>query len=134
MRTLALIAALLLSASRSEAGSPFDGSAPIKCAIKSTFVCNSPDVCIRGTADSVNLPRAVDLDLSSRVITGFADGRTPRITSFGRGAGQLMVHGEEIETLGRGWGIAISENSGRMTGAILGPAGAVLIFGTCAEP
>jgi hypothetical protein len=37
------------------------------------------------------------------------------------------------ETLGRGWGIAISEKSGRMIGAMLVPAGAVLIFGTCTE-
>jgi hypothetical protein len=129
-----LAAILLVSASVSEAGSPFDGSVPINCAIKSTFVCNSPDLCIRGTADSINFPPALNVDLARHLITGFADGRTARITSFGRGAGQLMVHGEEVETLGRGWGIAISEKSGRMIGAMLAPAGAVLIFGTCAEP
>jgi hypothetical protein len=134
VRTLALVAALLLSASMSEAASPYDGSVPIICAIATTVVCNSPDLCVRGTAESINFPPALTVDLSRRLITGFADGRTARITSSGRGAGQLMVHGEEVETLGRGWGIAISERSGRMTGAMLAPTGAVLIFGTCAEP
>ena len=134
MRILALVAILLVSASASDAGSPYDGSVPMKCAIKTTFMCNGPDVCIRGTADSINFPPALNVDLGSRLISGFADGRTARITSSGRGAGQLMIHGEEVETLGRAWGVAISETSGRMWGAMLGPAGAVLLFGTCTEP
>jgi hypothetical protein len=45
-----------------------------------------------------------------------------------------MIHGEEVETLGRAWGVAITEHSGRMSGTMLSPAGVLLIFGTCAEP
>jgi hypothetical protein len=29
-----------------------------------------------------------------------ATGRIARITAFGRGAGQLMIHGEEVQTVG----------------------------------
>jgi hypothetical protein len=129
-----LVAALLISASVSDAGSPFDGSVPMNCAIKTTFVCSGPELCIRGTAQSVNFPPALTVDVGKRLISGFADGRTARITSVGRGAGQLMIHGQEVETLGRAWGVAITEHSGRMSGAMLSPAGVLLIFGTCAEP
>ena len=134
MKALALVAILLVSPSVSDAGSPYDGAIPMKCAIKTTFMCNSADLCVRGTAESINFPPALDVDLGTRRISGFADGRTARITSSGHGAGQLMIHGEEVETLGRAWSVAISETSGRMWGAMLAPAGAVLLFGTCAEP
>jgi len=106
----------------------------MKCTIETVFVCHEAAMCTRGTAQTVSLPSVVTVDVGNRLISGSASGRTARITSFGRGAGQLMIHGEEAETLGKAWGVAVTENTGAMSGAVLSPVGGFLMFGACSAP
>jgi hypothetical protein len=134
MKALMLVAMLLGSACAASAAAPYDGSAPMKCAIEAVFVCHEAASCTRGTAQTVSLPPVVTVDVANRLISGAATGRTARITAFGRGAGQLLIHGEEAQTLGKAWGLNVSEKTGAMSGAVLSPVGGFLMFGTCSAP
>jgi len=134
MKALVLVAALLASPCAASAAAPYDGSTPMKCTIEAVFVCHEAAMCTRGTAQTVSLPPVVTVDVGNRVISGSATGRTARITAFDRGAGQLLIHGEEVQTLGKAWGLNVTEKTGAMSGAVLSPVGGFLMFGTCSSP
>jgi hypothetical protein len=42
-----------------------------------------------------------------------------------------MIHGEEVQTVGKAWGLNGAETTGAMSGAVLSPVGGFLMFGTC---
>jgi hypothetical protein len=134
VKALMLVVTLLGSACVASAAPLYDGSAPMKCTIETVFVCHEAAMCTRGTAQTVSLPSVVTVDVGNRVISGAATGRTARITAYGRGAGHLMIHGEEVQTLGRAWGLNVAENTGAMSGAVLSPVGGFLMFGACSAP
>src|SRR5262245_29616008 len=137
MKAVMLLAMLLASpgvasaAGAAPRAGKYDGSAPMKCTIEAVFVCPEASLCTRGTAQTVSLPPVVTVDVANRVISGAATGRTAQITAVGRGAGQLLIHGEEAQTLGKAWGLNVNEDSGTMTGAVLSPVGGFLMFGAC---
>jgi hypothetical protein len=135
VRVTAFGAILLVIASMpAYAAGPFDGSTPMKCAVETVFVCHDAMTCVRGTAATISFPPVVTVDAEKRIVSGAATGRTARITSVGHGNGRLMLHGEEVQTLGNAWNLVISETSGVMTAAVLSRAGASLLFGTCSAP
>jgi hypothetical protein len=134
VKTLVIAAALLGTVGVAVAAAPYDGSTPLKCAIETVFVCHEAAMCTRGTAQTVSLPSVVTVDVGNRLISGSATGRTARITAYGRGAGHLMIHGEEVQTLGRAWGLNVAEDTGAMSGAVLSPVGGFLMFGACSAP
>lgn len=133
MRAMGL-AMLLLAASgtTAHAAGPYDGSAPIKCAIETVMICSDPAICVRGTAATVMLPAVMFIDAAARRIGGDATGRTINIVSVGHGGGRLILHGEEVVMSGTAWNMVIDETSGVMTGAALTQAGGFLVFGKCA--
>jgi hypothetical protein len=126
--------ALLATVSVSFSAPPYDGSAPMQCAIHTVMACSGPESCVRGTAATVVLPPVLMVDVGRGIAGGDRAGRTVRITSVGRGGGRLMLHGEEIEIGGRAWNVVIKEASGEMTGAVLSEPGGYLMFGSCAAP
>lgn len=134
MRALALAATLPAVPSVAGAAGPYDGSVPMKCTIKAVFDCVEAASCVRGTAQTVSLPPVFTLDVNKRLISGDAAGRTARIEGVIRGAGQLMIHGQEVETLGKAWGLTVTETTGAMWGAVLSPVGGILMFGACSVP
>src|SRR5215468_3012111 len=131
MKALVLAATLLTNAPLASAAALLDGSSPMKCTIEAVFVCPEAALCTRGTAQTVSLPPVVTVDVANRVISGSATGRTAQITAVGRGAGQLLIHGEEVQTLGKAWGLNVNEDNGSMSGAVLSPVGGFLMFGAC---
>lgn len=133
MKAVIFVAALLVSVSSAHAAS-YDGSTPMKCAIQTVLVCHDPSGCVRGTAQTISFPPVVTVDVQNRLISGSAIGRTARIISVARGSGRLMLHGQEVETLGNAWDIVVEEASGAMTGAVLSHGGGFLLFGACAAP
>lgn len=129
-----MLAALWAGVAVAHAGPAFDGSAPMKCAIETVLVCNDPSVCVRGTAQTVLLPPIVTVDVPQRQISGAATGRTARITSTAQGPGKLMIAGQDVETLGKMWGLVVQHDTGAMSGAVLSHGGGFLMFGTCTAP
>ena len=110
---------------------PVDGSAPLQCAIQTVMVCDDPSICVRGSAQTVNLPPVVKVDVAKRLISGAATGRTVRITSVSRGSGRILLQGEEVGMNGFAWDMVIVEASGVMSGAVLSHGGGFLMFGGC---
>ena len=133
MKALIFVAVLLVSVSSAHAAS-YDGSTPMKCAIQTVLVCNDPSGCVRGTAQTISFPSVVTVDVGNRLISGSAIGRTARISSVAHAAGRLMLHGQEVETLGNAWDVVVEQASGAMTGAVLSHGGGFLMFGACTAP
>lgn len=132
MRVLALAIVLLLTVSAAEAAGPYDGSVPLQCRIETVYTCSQPTLCVRGTAETVLLPRVLKVDVKGRLVSGDAAGRTARITAIGRGPGRMLLHGDELDTSGgNAWNVVIDEASGAMTASVLAHGGGTLMFGAC---
>ena len=125
LTALLLLAAAVVVAS---AAPPYDGSKPMQCSIESTMICSDPSVCVRGTAQTVNLPPVLNVDVGQRLISGAATGRTIKIAWVNNEGGRLLLGGTE---LGGGWTMAVSQESGAMSSAVIVRSGGFLLFGNC---
>ena len=132
MRAMGLAMLLLAAGVTSAAAAPYDGSAPMKCAIDTVMICSDPSVCVRGTAATALLPPVLAVDVPNRRLSGDGSGRTIKIVWVGHGAGRMMLHGEEVVMSGTAWNMVVDETSGEMAGAALTQAGGFLVFGKCA--
>jgi|SRR5215467_9804719 len=111
---------------------PFDGSAPMRCAIKTVMVCNDPSVCVRGTSATVNLPPVLVVDVANKIVGGSAIGRTVKMVSVGHDGGRLLLHGVENGIAGISWSMVVAEDSGNMSASVLGHGGGgYILFGAC---
>ena len=123
--TLLLLAAAVVIAG---AAPPYDGSKPMQCSIEATMICSDPNVCVRGNADTVGLPPSLTVDVGQRLISGAATGRTIKIAWVNNEGGRLLIGGTE---LGGGWTMAVAQESGAMSSAVIVRSGGFLMFGTC---
>ena len=127
LSALLLLAAAVVAAS---AAPPYDGTKPMQCAIQTSMICSDPSVCVRGTADTVGLPPVLNVDVAQRLISGAATGRTIKIAWVSREGGRLLIGGTE---LGGGWTMAVAEDSGAMSSAVIVRSGGFLVFGNCSS-
>lgn len=127
LSVLLLLVAAVVAAS---AAPPYDGTKPMQCAIQTVMVCSDPNACVRGTAQTVNLPPVLNVDVEQRLISGAATGRTVKIAWVNRQGGRLLVGGTE---LGGGWTMAVAEDSGAMSSAVIARSGGFLLFGSCSS-
>ena len=127
LSVLLLLAGTVVAAS---AAPPYDGTKPMQCAIQSVMICSDPSVCVRGTAQTANLPEVLNVDVGQRLISGAATGRTIKIAWVSRDSGRLLVGGTE---LGGGWTMAVAEDSGVMSSAVIVRSGGFLLFGSCSS-
>ena len=119
---------LLAFAVVAAAAPPYDGSKPMQCSIETTMICSDPSVCVRGNADTVGLPQVLNVDVGQRVISGAATGRTIKIAWVNKDGGRLLIGGTE---LGGGWTMAVAQDSGAMSSAVIVRSGGFLLFGSC---
>jgi hypothetical protein len=126
---IAISVLLLLSAVvAASAAPPYDGTKPMQCAIETVMVCSDPRVCVRGSAQTINLPSVLNVDVEKRLISGAATGRTIKIAWVNREGGRLLVGGTE---LGGGWTMAVAETTGAMSSAVIVRSGGFILFGNC---
>jgi len=121
---------LLALAVAAAAAPPYDGSKPMQCTIETTMICSDPSVCVRGNADTVGLPQVLNVDVGQRVISGAATGRTIKIAWVNTDGGRLLIGGTE---LGGGWTMAVAQDTGAMSSAVIVRSGGFLLFGSCAS-
>ena len=123
---------MLLFAIAASAGAapPYDGTKPMQCAIQTVMVCSDPSACVRGTAQTVNLPPVLNVDVGQRLISGAATGRTIKIAWVERQSGRLLVGGTEM---GGGWTMAGAEDTGAMSSAVIARSGGFMLFGSCSS-
>jgi hypothetical protein len=112
----------------------FDGSRTLLCALIELYECASNEGCERTTAEAVNLPQFLTINVEKKQISGATAGGTDRKTAIERVErvnGRLILQGGEE---GRGWSISINEQTGKMVGTVSGEEAGFVIFGACAVP
>src|SRR5262245_66683562 len=97
------------------------------CAIRSVMHCGDGG-CVSGTAAAVNVPSVITVDVGQKLIGGVATGLTVKILSVRHDSGRLMLYGAG---LGVAWNVAIKEDSGKMSVAVVDLVGGYLMFGSC---
>lgn len=111
------------------AAGPFDGSVPLLCAPTELMECAPGGDCQKRTAEDINLPPFLDLDVKAQVLAA-ADGsrRTAPIQRVERANGHLIVQGGQE---GRAWSLVIEEATGKLSAGVLDQQGVFAVFGAC---
>jgi len=104
----------------------FDGSKPLICSTIETHDCSVGTRCERGLAEDINVPQFIRLDFAAKTIS--ARGRTSKIGGYARSDGMLVIQGFENK---RAFSATISEQSGKLVGAIAADEAGYVIFGAC---
>ncbi len=101
------------------------------CAPVTAVECGVEGTCDRGTAESIDFPRFIRIDLKKRVALGEApDGkmRTSKIMNVVDSEGSMILQGAQ---LGRGWSAVINKADGKFVVTTSGTDFAFVVFGSC---
>ena len=104
----------------------FDGSKPLICSSIEAHDCELGTTCQRAIAEDLNVPQFIRLDFGAKTMS--ARGRSSNMQSYQRSGGMLIVQGFENS---RAFSITISEQSGKLVGAIAADEEGFMIFGAC---
>ena len=104
----------------------FDGSKPLICAAIEAHDCGLGMTCDRAIPEDLNVPQFIRLDFNAKTMS--ARGRSTSMQSNTRSSGMLIVQGFENS---RAFSITISEQSGKLVGAIAADEQGFMIFGAC---
>jgi hypothetical protein len=122
---IALAVATIANAPPARSGD-FDGSKQLICATVQAVECVAGEDCSKGLAADIGAPTFMRIDFAQKSVIG------PKRTStahFAETSGtQLLLQGTE---LGFGWSIAVDQEDGSMSGALVDRDGAFVLFGTC---
>jgi hypothetical protein len=130
--TLALGVALAATAVSTPArADSLDQATRLLCSTSTVAVCASDGECETGPAWALNIPDFVVVDLEARSLstteTSF-EARTTPIDRVRREDGLILLEGLEQ---GRAFSIAITEDIGSLSGAIILEELVVTVFGAC---
>ncbi|NLI83434.1 MAG: hypothetical protein GX443_17370 [Deltaproteobacteria bacterium] len=120
------------------AGAGFDGSQPLLCTVIEVTECLGGEKCKEISAEDINLPRLLWIDVGKKTIQSKKQGdeaRKSQIDQVKRVDGKLMLQGAEqggddIRD-GFGWTIAIMEDTGQMVLTASGDLVGDVAFGVC---
>jgi len=121
-----MFAAALCVAAAPALAADFDGSKALICSTIETHDCAIGTTCDRGLAEDINVPQFIRLDFAAKTMS--ARGRTSKIGGFARSDGMLIIQGFENK---RAFSATISEQSGKLVGAIAADEAGYLLFGAC---
>jgi hypothetical protein len=127
MKRFNSVALALCAAAAPAVGADFDGSKPLICSAIESHDCAVGVNCERGLAEDINAPQFIRLDFTAKTMS--ARGRSTPMKNFAHSDGMLVVQGFENK---RAFSITISEQSGKLVGAIAADEAGYLIFGACA--
>ena len=132
MRNLVLIFIGILAITLISAPAAFslDTSSPLLCSVINASDCSVEDGCVKGTADSFDLPQFIKFDLQKKVIFEVGDtgmNRKSEIVNLTNTEDQLIMQGVEN---GRSWSAVIGEQ-GKMTATVSDSKFGFVIFGAC---
>jgi hypothetical protein len=129
---LVILALLLISGLPSHVlAGDFDGSRPLLCAVTKTIECTPDGECLRGEAESIDMPAFLKIDFAKKTISGTRqDGtvRTTEIKIMERVDGELILQGVQN---GKGWTMVISEATGKATITASDNQVGFVVFGAC---
>jgi len=110
------------------AAAKFDGSTPLLCVPVMVSECRVEGQCRRVTADGVDLPQFLEVDVKVRTVSSAESGRSAPVTAVDHINGNMVLQGAQA---GRGWTMTISEETGKMSAAIASSAEGWVVFGDC---
>jgi hypothetical protein len=113
------------------AAADFDGSANLICSSISTVSCAADSECIKGTAESADVPQFFLLDFKKRIVNAKRPDGTElsaQIVNQSEDKSSLFVQGVENAL---GWSMAITKSHGKMVITAAGEGGAFVVFGAC---
>ncbi len=116
----------------------FDGSQPLLCAPMEIYECDSGADCRRVTAESINAPEFLRVNVAEKQLTGTRGGvenRPAQIEHIERVDNKLVLQGvedgyEDVRD-GLGWTLAIMQDTGRMVLTASGDNAGFVAFGSC---
>ena len=122
------------------AAADFDGSKPLLCASVSLNECIPGVGCELVTADSINAPEFLRIDMRKKTITVAAQNKSrppSRIKTSAILDEKLVIQGadegvEGVRDDGLAWSITIDQNTGKMVLSASGEEVAFVVFGSCA--
>lgn len=120
------------------AGAGFDGSQPLLCTINDVTECLTGEKCKEVSAEDINLPRFLWIDVGKKTMQSKKQGddaRKSQIDQVKHVGGKLMLQGAEQggddNGGGFGWTIAIMEDTGQMVLTASGDLVGDVAFGVC---
>ncbi|MGD8721974.1 MAG: hypothetical protein PVG46_09235 [Desulfobacterales bacterium] len=116
----------------------FDGSKPLLCTVIDVSECIMGERCKEVTAEEINLPRYLWINVAKKTIQSKKSGddsRKSQIERVKKVDGKLMLQGaeqgrEDVPD-GFGWTIAIMEDTGQMVLTASGDLVGEVAFGIC---
>jgi hypothetical protein len=121
-------AGLCLAPNPAGAAGKHDGSTPLLCVPIGVTECGAEGECKRGTAESVNLPQFIRVDLKAMTIRSEEQKRESPIKTVEHMNGKLILQGTQGE---RGWTMLIAEDSGRLSATVAAEGEGFVVFGAC---
>jgi hypothetical protein len=116
----------------------FDGSQPLHCTVTDVTECLGGEKCKEVSAEAINLPRFLLIDVGNKTIQSKITGdetRKSQIDQVKNVNGKLMLQGAEQGwddvRNGFGWTIAIMQDTGRMVLTASGYLVGDVAFGVC---
>lgn len=109
----------------------FDGSQKLVCVPTDMLSCHGAGECERTTAAELDIPQFINVNVKKEQISGKLHDGSERKTPIERvekGDNSTALQGGEYD---RAWSLVIQHDTGRMSGAIAGDNGAVVILGAC---
>jgi len=122
---------LCLGVYAAEAAGKYDGSVPLLCVPISVTECGADGECKRATAERVNLPQFLRVDVKAMKVREQETGRESPIKNVERANGRVILQGAQGE---RGWTLTIAEETGKMSATVSADGEGFIIFGACTLP
>ncbi len=122
---------VLLSLSFAAMAGDVTGANKLICAPVTAIECGVGGDCDSGTAESINFPRFIWIDLDKRLALGEAqDGkkRSSKIMNLVDGEDSMILQGAQ---LGRGWSAVINKATGKFVVTVSAADFAFVVFGSC---
>ncbi len=126
-----IILALALSVPFAAQGGDYDGSKTLLCTPTDALSCAGTGECERVTTKTLGVPQYIKVDFGKKLLSGrleSGDERKTPVRHVKAGEYSTLLQGGEY---GRGWSFVIQHDTGKMSGAIAGYEGAVVLLGAC---
>ena len=124
-------ALVLSAAAQAVAAAAYDGTRPLLCVPISIVSCAPGADCERGTAESINLPQFLTIDVSASKITGIKPDGEPletKIDSVREVEDDLALQGVQDHMV---WSVTVAKASGSMAITVVGDGNGYVGFGAC---
>lgn len=106
-------------------------SKPLLCFVIKAIECGLENGCNEGTAESIDIPQFIQVDLKKNIISTTRASKVKRestIKNLQRVDGKIFMQGVEN---GRSWSMVIEETSGKMSASAIEERVSFAVFGAC---